>query len=215
MTSSEGIQKIEKNVMIGHLKGTVIHKKPPEILLQVSGVGYEVTLPLICFSEIGEIHSSLEIYIHTLVREDSLQLYGFNSINQRTLFRELIKINGIGAKIGIAILSSMSVEELCHCVHTKDAMTLTKLPGIGKKTAERLLLDLTDRIENLNISHAMPTENNRRHHADSDNDTLKQVISALVSLGYKNTEAEKRLQALPNKNLPVAELIREALKTIC
>ena len=199
--------------MIGHLKGTIIHKNPPEILLQANGVGYEVVLPLICFGEIGEVDSSLEIYIHTLVREDLIQLYGFITMEQRMLFRELIKVNGIGAKMAIAILSSMDVAEFYHCVNSKDAVALTKLPGVGKKTAERLLLDMYDRLKNLNISISeIAADNMSNSVIPADN--VKQATSALISLGYKAHEVEKLIQALPNKELPVAQLIKEALKTI-
>lgn len=196
--------------MIGHLKGQIIHKNPPEILLQTGGVGYEVVLPLTCFGDIDETKNDVQIYIHTLVREDALQLYGFTSLNQRTLFRELIKVNGIGAKMGITILSSMSVEEFYHCVHTKDNLALTKLPGVGKKTAERLLLDMYDRLQNLN-HHANLSPSNQSAHQKEPN-TTQQAVSALVSLGYKSHEAEKLLQSLVHKDLSVSELIREALK---
>jgi Holliday junction DNA helicase RuvA len=201
--------------MIGHLKGNIIYKNPPEILLQANGVGYEVALPLNCFGEIGELNTEIEIYIHTLVREDIFQLYGFTQIEQRSLFRELIKVNGIGAKMAIAILSSMSVSEFYICVENRDSIALTKLPGVGKKTAERLLLDMQDKLKNLNI-----TSNNTNNQANQINlseqpfGQINQAVSALVSLGYKANEANKAIEALSDKNRPLPELIKLALQNI-
>lgn len=133
--------------MIGRLRGTLIEKQPPELLIEVGGVGYEIQMPMSCFYELPEIGQEAIIYTHFVVREDAQLLYGFNTVRERALFREVIKANGVGPKLGLGILSGMSATQFVACVEREDISTLVKLPGVGKKTAERLVVEMKDRLK--------------------------------------------------------------------
>ena len=133
--------------MIGRLRGTLLEKQPPEILIEVSGVGYEVNMPMTCFYKLPKEGEEAIVYTHFVVRDDAQLLFGFNNKTERALFRELLKANGVGPKLGLAILSGMSAEQFVACVHNEDATSLVKLPGVGKKTAERLVLEMKDRLK--------------------------------------------------------------------
>ena len=133
--------------MIGRLNGLLVEKQPPEILIEVSGVGYEVQMPMTCFYDLPAVGEQAVIYTHFVVREDAQLLFGFNNKTERALFRELLKANGVGPKLGLAILSGMSAQQFVSCVNNEDATTLVKLPGVGKKTAERLVLEMKDRLK--------------------------------------------------------------------
>jgi len=133
--------------VIGRLRGTLIEKQPPELLIEVGGIGYEVQMPMSCFYELPNIGEEAIIYTHFVVREDAQLLYGFNTVSERALFREVIKANGVGPKMGLGILSGMTASQFVSCVEREDISTLVKLPGVGKKTAERLVVEMKDRLK--------------------------------------------------------------------
>ncbi|ATC95194.1 Holliday junction branch migration protein RuvA [Pseudoalteromonas tunicata] len=204
--------------MIGRLSGILIEKQPPQILLDVAGVGYEVHLPMTCFYHLPKEGEKTTLYTHFVVREDAQLLFGFNHKAERALFRELLKANGVGPKLGLAILSGMSADQFVQCVQHEDATSLVKLPGVGKKTAERLVLEMKDRLKDWGRDLFNPSSNelvlemqNGPNVHDSAEDD---AIAALVALGYKQAQAEKTVKSLraPGKTSEV--LIREALKSM-
>jgi len=194
--------------MIGFLRGTLLKKQPPLLLLDVKGIGYEIEAPMTTFYVLPEIENEIEIYTHLVIRDDAHLLFGFATENERLLFRNLIKVNGVGAKMALTILSGIETKEFSQCIHNNDAERLTKLPGIGKKTAERLIIEMRDRLENLPKSTITQTNNN----TDSYSKPTDDAVSALVSLGYKPSEASKYVLAITDDEMTSEELIREALK---
>ena len=190
--------------MIAWLEGIVVAKTPPSVVLNVNGVGYDVETSYVTYAMIPNLGERMALHIHTLVREDALLLYGFADTEERALFLSLLKINGVGAKLALTILSGLSAQELIQIVQEKNSQKLVSIPGIGKKTAERLLLELKDKLGNNIAQTTSPVDNNNL-----------QVIQALEKLGYKSSEAEKMLQTLPSElnHAPVAEKIRYILKS--
>ncbi|MCF6435170.1 MULTISPECIES: Holliday junction branch migration protein RuvA [Pseudoalteromonas] len=204
--------------MIGRLSGILLEKQPPEILLDVAGVGYEVQMPMTCFYELPNIGEQTAVYTHFVVREDAQLLFGFNHKKERALFRELIKANGVGPKLGLAILSGMSAEQFIQCVNNEDATTLVKIPGVGKKTAERLVLEMKDRLKNFGhdlltpFSDAAvlePTQNPTVADTPADD-----AVAALMALGYKQAQALKAVKNVSQPNMSTEALIKEALKSM-
>lgn len=204
--------------MIGRLRGIIIDKQPPEVLIEVNGVGYEVAMPMTCFYELPDNGQEAIILTHFVVREDAQLLYGFNNQRERALFRELIKVNGVGPKLALAILSGMSASQFVAAVEQGEIKTLVKLPGVGTKTAERLIVEMKDRLkrfdsELLNYVQGQNTVN----HTISDNTTQNQVeneaISALITLGYKPQEASKIINRVLKPDMNCETLIKEALKS--
>lgn len=196
--------------MIGRIRGILVEKQAPHLLLDVQGVGYEIQASLTTFFELPEIDQTATLHTHFVVREDVQLLYGFSSLAERQLFRELIKVNGVGPKMALAILSGMNSSEFVHCVISKDIAALVRLPGVGKKTAERLVVEMRDRVEkwapgNDAGSVAMQAQGS---------DAVQEAESALVALGYKEPEAVKMIAAVSadNQQASSAELIRAALK---
>ncbi|STO54874.1 Holliday junction DNA helicase RuvA [Canicola haemoglobinophilus] len=201
--------------MIGRLKGILIEKQPPEILLDVQGVGYELLLPMTSFYNLPEVEQEITLFTHFVVREDAHLLFGFSHKQDRTLFRELIKTNGVGPKLALAILSAMSVNEFAYAIEQEELSKLVKIPGVGKKTAERLLVELKGKFKGLQqtdffieSSHLPVPERPKL----DQNIQLEDAISALVALGYKPTEAEKMVKKVLKPELTSEQLIREALK---
>lgn len=195
--------------MIGFLRGTIIKKQPPLLLLDVQGVGYEVEAPMTTFYALPEVDNSVEIFTHLVVRDDAHLLFGFATENERHLFRTLIKVNGVGAKMALTILSGIEADEFALCVKNNDAARLTKLPGVGKKTAERLIVEMRDRLDDL------PNVAVVRNNDDApiiNNDPVNEAVSALIGLGYKPPEASRFVLAVANDDMSSEELIREALK---
>ncbi|OBW92480.1 Holliday junction ATP-dependent DNA helicase RuvA [Gallibacterium salpingitidis] len=202
--------------MIGHLRGILLEKSPPEILLDVNGVGYELLLPMTSFYHLPEINMETTLYTHLVVREDAHLLFGFYQKQDRTLFRELIKTNGVGPKLALAILSAMSVSEFAYAIEHEELSKLVKIPGVGKKTAERLLVELKGKFKQY------PQEDffvEKKVGATMDepivmaeSSPVDDAISALVALGYKPTEAEKMVKRVAQPDLNSEQLIREALK---
>ena len=190
--------------MIGRLSGTLIEKNPPQILLDVQGVAYEVDVPMSTFYNLPNVGDSVALFTHLVVRDDAHLLFGFGSENERRAFRQLIKISGIGARIALSVLSGLSVAELAHAVTMQESGRLTKIPGIGKKTAERLLLELKDKLgADLTTGVAI----HRAAPVTSD------VLHALLSLGYSDKEAVNAVKQLP-EGIALSDGIRQALKLL-
>ncbi|TNH05796.1 Holliday junction branch migration protein RuvA [Testudinibacter sp. TR-2022] len=200
--------------MIGRLQGTIIEKQPPEIVLDVQGVGYELLLPMTSFYSLPEINDSVVLFTHLVVREDAHLLFGFATKQDRTLFRELIKTNGVGPKLALAILSAMSVDEFAFAIEREELSKLVKIPGVGKKTAERLLVELKGKFANMPKADFFIKIPNGRHR-DLDLSTPNyedDAVAALVALGYKALDAEKMVKRIAKPELTSEQLIREALK---
>jgi Holliday junction DNA helicase RuvA len=192
--------------MIGRLKGIVIDKQAPDLLLDVNGMGYELLLPLNTFFDIPEVGETITLHTHFVVREDAQQLYGFSQLEERALFRHLIKVNGVGPKMALAILSGMSTDQFVRCVRSDDLAALVKVPGVGKKTAERLLIEMRDKLDNM----AEGTEENL---PTASKDINAEAESALTALGYRPQDAAKMVNRVAGDNVTTAEqLIRAALK---
>ncbi|WP_448212268.1 Holliday junction branch migration protein RuvA [Colwellia sp. MEBiC06753] len=205
--------------MIGRLRGTLIEKLPPEILIECNGVGYEVHVPMTTLYALPELNQEAILYTHFVVREDAQLLYGFANKVDRKLFRLLIKASGVGPKLAIAILSGMSAEQFVSCVAHDDASTIVKIPGIGKKTAERLLIEMRDRIKDWQHETSFnPTETPDLALVSSNamlmSDGKGDAINALVSLGYTQSQADKAINAVFSKEKSSEELIKQALKAM-
>ena len=195
--------------MIGRLQGTVIDKQAPDLLLDVQGVGYELLVSLSTFFAIPAVGESVTLHTHFVVREDVQQLYGFTERSERTLFRHLIKVNGVGPKMALGVLSGMSANEFAACVHNNDVDTLVRLPGVGKKTAERLVIEMRDRVGSIEAS----ISSTNVHAAQPD--LTQEAESALIALGYKPQDAAKMISRVAGKEtLGVEQLIRSALKNM-
>ncbi|WNC73911.1 Holliday junction branch migration protein RuvA [Thalassotalea psychrophila] len=207
--------------MIGRLRGILVEKQAPEILLECSGVGYEVTLPMTSFYHLPKLEQEAVIYTHFVVREDAQLLYGFANQTERKLFRLLIKVNGVGPKLALAILSNMSAGQFVHCVNLDDAGTIVKIPGVGKKTAERLLIEMRDKLKDWGSDLATPITDNMPIDLITADSSLvamasnkDDAITALVSLGYKPVQADKAVKAVYADDMSSEELIRDALKSM-
>lgn len=204
--------------MIGRLNGVLVEKQPPEILLEVSGVGYEVQMPMTCFYDLPKVGDNAIVYTHFVVREDAQLLFGFNNKTERALFRELLKANGVGPKLGLAILSGMSAQQFVSCVNNEDATALVKLPGVGKKTAERLVLEMKDRLKNWGNDLFTPLSDSAVIEPASDatiaNNAADDAVSALVALGYKLPQAQKAVKSVSKPDMSTEVLIKESLKSM-
>ncbi|MGH8751428.1 MAG: Holliday junction branch migration protein RuvA [Burkholderiales bacterium] len=188
--------------MIGRISGKLLEKHPPQVLLDVAGVGYEINVPMSTFYNLPAIGQTVTLHTHLIVREDAHLLFGFATEGERAAFRQLLKISGVGARIALSVLSGLSVADLAQAVASQDSGRLTKIPGIGKKTAERLLLELRGRLETgvAGSASAAPSSG-------------QDVLNALLSLGYNEREANWAIKQLPD-GPPVAESIRQALKLL-
>ena len=194
--------------MIARLAGLLLTKTPPSLLIDVGGVGYEVDAPMSTFYTLPKLGEKIVLLTHMVVREDAQLLYGFASEPERALFRALIKVSGIGPKVALVVLSGMSVQEFANCVQAADAAALARLPGIGKKTAERLVIELRDKVDQ-NLSLPLPSENGA---GGSLNNILPEACAALEALGYKPAEALKMAKAVAAEAETVEELIKLALR---
>ncbi len=190
--------------MIGFLKGTLVSKRPPQLTVDVGGVGYELETPMSTFYRLPEAGEPLTLLTHLLVREDAHVLYGFSTEAERALFRKLLKVSGVGARIALGILSGISAEGFRRCVLERDLITLTRIPGIGRKTAERLLVEMADSMEELGGDDPGG--------ATAANGAEGEAHGALLALGYKPAEVTRLLAKLDTAQLGAEELIREALK---
>lgn len=202
--------------MIGRLNGVIIEKQPPLVLIEVAGVGYEVFMPMTCFYELPDKDQSAIIFTHFVVREDAQLLFGFNHKQERTLFRELIKVNGVGPKLALAILSGMSAQQFVTAVEQQEIAALVKLPGVGKKTAERLVVEMKDRFKGMHgdlfstdseFSLTAPASEQ-----PASNDAEAEAVAALVALGYKPQEASRMVSKIAKPGADSENLIRDALR---
>jgi len=195
--------------MIGWLSGQVVDKhNPGKLVVDVNGVGYDVETSLPTFFQVESKEGSIGLHIHTIVREDALLLYGFLDKDERALFRALIKVNGVGPKMAIAILSSISPDDFIRCIQQKDTALLTKLPGIGKKTAERLVVEMKDSLL------LIPKMSNNQDIKVSFIREQDEAIKALESLGYKSQEAIRAINKIDDGNKTCEQLIRQALQIL-
>ncbi|KDN10150.1 Holliday junction branch migration protein RuvA [Gilliamella sp. Imp1-1] len=201
--------------MIGRLRGTIIEKQPPKVLIEVGGIGYDVFMPMTCFYELPENGLEVIVLTHFSVREDAQILYGFNQEQERELFRELIKVNGVGPKLALAILSGMSAAQFISAVEQGEIKTLVKLPGVGNKTAQRLIVEMKDRLK-----HFGEQSSNVSLVSDLDsvqklaNQIESEAVSALIALGYKPQEASRIISKVINPDMDCETLIRKALKSV-
>lgn len=200
--------------MIGRIQGKIIEKQPPQLLVDVQGVGYEIDAPMSTFYQLPNLGEPVTLHTHLVVREDAQLLYGFASLAERSLFRTLIKINGVGAKLALTILSGMSSSEFVTCVHDNDAAALVRLPGVGKKTAERLIVELRDKLkdqlpETVNLASGADVSYSMSTNSSPTGD----AVSALIALGYKPQEASRMVRAVETKDLTTEEIIRLSLQT--
>lgn len=199
--------------MIGLLRGILIQKKPPQLIIDVSGIGYEVNASMHTFYKLPNLNETVQLFIQLIVREDSQTLYGFIDEKEKLVFCELIKVSGVGPKLALTILSGMNVENFCQCVHEKDYTKLLSLPGVGKKTAERLVIEMHDRLKkqllkNKEFSESILSKTLINPH----NTACEDAINALVSLGYKAIDAEKVIRKHSIQNIDSEGLIKLALK---
>ena len=204
--------------MIGRLRGILLEKQPPELLIEVNGIGYEVQMPMSCFYELPNVGEEAIIYTHFIVREDAQLLYGFNTVKERALFREVIKANGVGPKLGLGILSGMTASQFVACVEREDISTLVKLPGVGKKTAERLVVEMKDRLKGWSegdlftpFTDEASVDNAAQSHQSN---AEEEAVSALLSLGYKPVQASKLVSQVAKPGMTSEELIKNALKSM-
>jgi Holliday junction DNA helicase RuvA len=195
--------------MISRLSGFLVEKQPPLLVVDVGGVGYEVEAPLGVFDELPEIGKPVVILTHLQVSQDHQTLYGFSSVAQRTLFRQLLKISGIGAKLALTILSGASGDDLARFVADGDAASLTRLPGIGKKTAERIIIELRDKMNDLPAR--LPGVAGA---ATSTSGAIAEASSALRALGYKPAEVNRMVREVVEPEMAAEEIIRKALQTM-
>lgn len=206
--------------MIGNIRGIILEKQPPEVLIEAGGVGYEVQVPMTSFYELPEIGQEANLCIHFVVREDAQLLFGFANKRERAVFRELIKASGVGPKLALTILSGMNAQQFMQCVSLEDVTGLTKLPGVGKKTAERLVIEMRDRLsklakdqgyaETVHLTPDLPVENTFVQRTDSK----EEALSALIALGYKPPLASKIINSVYTDGITSEQLIREALRAM-
>jgi len=200
--------------MIGRLRGKVVWKQAPQLLIDVNGVGYEVEATMNTFYALPLEASEITLFTHMVVREDAQLLYGFASEAERAMFRSLIRINGVGAKMALTILSGMSIDDFAHCVREGDSATLTRLPGVGKKTAERLIIEMRDRLDKqlATSSGAGAAVVEAAGVQPVRQDAVGDAVSALVALGYKAQEASRMVRTIKADGLGSEALIRAALQ---
>ncbi len=195
--------------MIGFIRGKLVSKTPPQLVVDVQGVGYEVEAPMTTFYDLPELGEELLLHTHLVVREDAHILFAFSTEPDRIMFRTLIKVNGVGPKLALTILSGQSAEEFHRCIHDNDVQALVRLPGVGKKTAERLIIEMRDRLpDSLDSSGAKQNETPNR----VANNPRQEAISALCSLGYKSQDASKMVQNIPEDGKSCEDIIRLALQ---
>jgi Holliday junction DNA helicase RuvA len=191
--------------MIGSLRGKLMSRQAPTIIIECQGVGYEVETPMSTFLDLPSVGSELFLHTHLLVREDAQILYGFGSLEERGLFRMLLRISGVGAKMGLAVLSAMSAADFQRCVEYEDAATLVKIPGVGKKTAERLIIEMRDKIEKSALAPGATR-------VDVEASPKSEAVDALIALGYKASEVNKLIGAMDVDEQSAEDIIRQALR---
>lgn len=199
--------------MIGLIRGIILDKQPPVLMIDVQGVGYEIDAPMSTFYQLPDIGSEVKLFTHFVVREDAHHLYGFYTLNERHLFRTLLKVNGVGPRLALTILSSITPEEFARCVLTNDTASLVNLPGIGKKTAERLIIEMRDKLADWQHVASAPQASKAPSEAGRHS-IIQDAISALLSLGYKQQEANRAITKIDDGAANSEELIRMALRAL-
>ena len=197
--------------MIGFLRGILVYKAPPFLVLDVQGVGYEVEAPMTTFYDLPAINQEIKLHTHLVVREDAHILFGFSNEPDRALFRTLIKVNGVGPKLALTILSGQSAEEFHRCIHDNDTLALVRLPGVGKKTAERLVVEMRDKLPELDGLATAGTDKTGTTKPSVGN-PKQEAVSALCSLGYKPLDASKMVQNVSAEGKTCEDIIRQALQ---
>ena len=193
--------------MIGQLSGKILSKQPPRLVLDVHGVGYEIDAPMTTFYDLPAVGADVTLFTHLAVREDAHTLYGFAKLTDRDLFRSLLRVNGVGAKLALTILSGMDTQTFVACVLEANSDALVRLPGVGKKTAERLIIELRDRLQD--FSSTAPSAGGVVRGVSSP---VEDAVSALVGLGYKPNEASRMVRGIDDKDLSSEDIIRQALQ---
>jgi Holliday junction DNA helicase RuvA len=196
--------------MIGRLRGILLEKQAPEILIDVNGLGYEVLVPMTTLYSLPPVGQEVSLYTQFIVREDAQILFGFADTASRALFRDLIKVNGVGPKLALTVMSGIDSDDFVRCVRSGDTAALVKLPGVGKKTAERLVMEMRDKLKAWEPSAL----SDGGSPAPTVNNYIAEAEAALVALGYKPQEASKAINALATDGLNSEELIRAALKNM-
>jgi Holliday junction DNA helicase RuvA len=195
--------------MIGFLRGVIVQRKPPALVLDVAGVGYELEAPMSTFYKLPETGQIVTLHTHLAIREDAHSLYGFFTEEERGLFRRLMRVSGVGARLALAILSGLSVADFHHTIHTRDTARLIRLPGVGKKTAERLMIELADQQPTVPLAAgSVPVT------APSRNEPVDDALSALIALGFKPQEAQSLIRQVPTEGQSSEAIIRAALQAV-
>ena len=204
--------------MIAHLSGTLLSKEPNQVIVDVGGVGYDVTIPLSTFYDLDDQKSDVQLLIYTHVKEDALQLYGFKTTNERRLFVHFISVSGVGPKLGIALLSHMKTEELIESIKSNNLARLTQIPGVGRKTAERLVVDLRDKMIQLSQSQVAEETGTKPEsvYVSSEDTVRADALSALLNLGYQRSGAEKAIDGALGEggDVTVESILRRSLKKL-
>jgi holliday junction DNA helicase RuvA len=195
--------------VIGRLRGEIVLKQPPFLLLDVNGVGYEIEAPMSTFYELPAVGEQVVLYTHMLVRDDAHVLYAFHREQERALFRALLRISGVGGKMALAILSGMNAGEFSSCIHNENVTALVRIPGVGKKTAQRLIIEMKDKLD----AGALPQSDAAVATAAAESPS-SDALSALIALGYKAAEASRMVKAVEAEGLSSEELIRAALQSL-
>jgi len=201
------------HIMIGQIRGIILEKQPPQLLIDVHGIAYEIDAPMGTFYQLPDIGKETRLYTHLIVREDAHHLYGFYTHDERFLFRTLLRVNGVGPRLALTILSSVSPDEFVRSVLNNDTQSLVRLPGVGKKTAERLVIEMRDKLSSfhpniLNDAASLHPVKSERHHI------LQDAIAALVTLGYKPSDANRTVTKVDDGKVSSEGLIRLALREI-
>ena len=195
--------------MIGQIRGILIHKQPPHMMVDVQGVAYEIEAPMTTFYKLPDTNVEVTLFTHLAIRDDAHLLFGFATQEERTMFRTLIKVNGVGAKMALTILSGMEADVFAQCIRDADADSLVRLPGVGKNTAERLIIEMRDR---LNDWESTIVDSDSKNLATRSSNQSDDAVSARVGLGYKPQEASRFVFAVATDDMSSEEIIREALK---
>ncbi len=203
--------------MIAHLSGTLLSKQANSVIVDVSGVGYEVNIPLSTFYDLEDLGSTVQLRIYTHVREDAIQLFGFKTARERELFLKIISVTGIGPKLGITLLSGMSADEMIASIRTNNLARLTLIPGVGRKTAERLIMELREKVAELSSAQLEEELGAKPETAEPTEDTVRaDALSALTNLGYQRSAAEKAIDAALGEggDVTVESILRRGLKKL-
>jgi Holliday junction DNA helicase RuvA len=196
--------------MIGFLRGQLVHKMPPQLVIDVNGVGYEIEAPMSTCLSLPEVGADIHLITHLVVREDQHTLYGFATETERQMFRNLLKVNRVGAKLALGILSGISVEHFIRCIHEEDSASLAKLPGVGKKTAERLILDMRDKVDGSATELRIVSV----EAGEAGTEPRREAFTALTSLGYKPAEARRMLDGADAALATTEDILRDVLQSV-